>query len=79
MKKIITIAVILLFTGASLYAQNPHHKKDEHKEIRKEYKYHYYHHPYHKNRTIVLPPRAPSPPSVEIRLPSPPPPPRPPR
>jgi hypothetical protein len=79
MKKIIIIAEILLFSGASLFAQNTHHEKDEHKEIRKEYKHHYYHHPYHKNSTVVLPPHAPRPPSVNVQIPSPPPPPRPPR
>jgi hypothetical protein len=86
MKKTFTLTLILLFGGASLFAQNPHHKKDGHKEIKKEYKHH------HKNKTVVIQPIAPKPPSVVIRfpsvprppsvnvqLPSPPPPPRPPR
>ena len=79
MKKNVTIALILLFTGACLFAQNPHHDKDEHKEIRKEYRPHHYRHDYHKRRTVVLEPTAPEPPAVRIELPSPPPPPRPPR
>ena len=79
MKKKITITLILLFAGAYLFAQNPHHKKDEHKEIKKEYKHHHYRHDHHKNRTVILQPTAPNPPSVEIQLPSPPTPPRPPR
>jgi hypothetical protein len=79
MKKKITIALILLFTGASLFAQNPHHEKDKHKEIKKEYKRHHYRHDHHRNRTVIVQPAAPRPPSVEIQLPSPPPPPRPPR
>jgi len=78
MKRIIKIAVILLFSGASLFAQNPHHEKGEPKGQRKEFQHNHYHHDYYKKSTIVLPPRAPRPPSVEIRQPSPPPPPRPP-
>jgi len=38
MKKKITVILILLFAGVSLIAQDHHHDKDEHKEIRKEYK-----------------------------------------
>ena len=79
MKKKITIALILIFSVASLIAQNPHHEKDEHKEIKKEYKHRHYRHIHPENRTVILPPTAPRPPSVEIQLPSPPPPPRPPR
>jgi len=49
MKKTLTITLILLFAGASLFAQKPHHEKDEHKERQKEYKHHHYHHDYRKN------------------------------
>jgi hypothetical protein len=79
MKKKITIALILSFTCASLFAQNPHHENDGHKEIRKEYRHPHHRHDYHRRRTVVLQPTAPEPPSVRIELPSPPPPPRPPR
>jgi hypothetical protein len=95
MKKKITIALILLFAGVSLFAQKPHHKNDKHKEIKKEYKRHHNHRD--NNKTVIIQPSAPSPlsveiqvssppppppprqPSIEIQLPSPPPPPRPPR
>jgi hypothetical protein len=79
MKKKITIALLLLFTGACLFAQDPHHDKDGHREIRKEYRHHPYRHDYHRRRAVVIQPIAPEPPSVRIELPSPPPPPRPPR
>ncbi|MEI7982817.1 MAG: hypothetical protein WCI71_14285 [Bacteroidota bacterium] len=92
MKKKIIITFILLFAGASLFAQKPHHQKDEHKKIKKEYKHPYHHHDYHKSRTVILQPTAPKPllveihlpspprpPSFELRIPAPPPPPRPPR
>jgi hypothetical protein len=88
MKKTLTLTLVFLFAGASLFAQKPHHKKDGHKEIKKEYK----HHHHHKNKTVVIQPTAPrpptvtikvpsppKPPSVNIQLPSPPPPPRPPK
>ena len=88
MKNSLTLIIALLFAGASLFAQKPHHVKDGHKEIKKEYKHH--HHP--KNKTVVIQstaprppsvtiqvPSPPKPPSVNVQLPSPPPPPRPPR
>lgn len=74
MKKKITIALILLFAGVSLFAQKPHHKNDKHKEIRKEYKRHHNHRD--NNKTVIIQPSAPRPPSVEIQVSSPPPPPR---
>ena len=76
MKKSFTITVMLLFAGASLFAQKPHQAKDEHKEIKKEYKHHHYHHNNQKKRTVVIQPTGPKPPSVVIRFPSPPKPPR---
>jgi hypothetical protein len=92
MKKNITITLLLLFAGASLFAQKPHHDKDGHKEIKKEYRHPHHHKDHHKKETVIIqpaPPRPPSveiqlpspprPPSVEIQLPSPPPPPRPPK
>jgi hypothetical protein len=79
MKKTLTITLILLFAGASLFAQKPHHEKDKHKEIKKEYKHHHNHHNSHKNTTVVIQPTAPRPPSVNIQLPAPQPPPRPPK
>jgi len=72
MKKTLTLTLILLFAGASLFAQKPHHKKDGHKEIKKEYKHHHHH---HKNKTVVIQPTAPRSPSVNIQVPSPPKPP----
>jgi hypothetical protein len=92
MKKPLTLTLIVLFAGASLFAQKPHHEKDGHKEMKREYKHHPYHRDYHKHKTVVIlttAPRPPSgvirlpspprPPSVNIKLPSPPLPPRPPR
>ena len=72
MKRSLTLVIVLLFAGASLFAQKPHHEKDEHKEKQKEYKHHHYHHDYHQNRTVVIQQTAPIPPSVNIQLPSPP-------
>jgi hypothetical protein len=92
MKKSLTLTLILLFGGASLFAQKSHYEKDAHKEMKKEYKQTHHHHGYHKNTTVVIQPTtprppsvvirvpsAPRPPSVNIHLPSPPSPPRPPR
>ena len=88
MKKTLTITLILLFAGASLFAQKPHHKNYKHKEIKKEYKHPHKHYKYHKNTTVVIQPTAPRPPSVNIQVqspprppsvPTPPPPPRPPK
>jgi hypothetical protein len=89
MKKTLTITLILLFACASLFAQKPHQEKDKHQKPKKEYKHH---HDHHENKTVVIQPVAPrppsvniqvpsppKPPSVNIQLPSPPPPPRPPR
>ena len=72
MKKSLTIILILLFAGASLFAQKPYHGKDQHNKAQKEYKQHHYHHNYKKTRTVVIQPTAPRPPSVVIRVPSPP-------
>jgi hypothetical protein len=79
MKKCIPILFILLFAVASLFAQRPHHDKDEHKEIKKEYKHRHYHHDNRRVRTVIVQPSTPRPPTVEIQLPSPPRPPMPPR
>jgi hypothetical protein len=67
MKKSFTILVILLFAGASLFAQKPHHGKNHPKKAQKEYKHH---HDYRQNRTVVVVPAIPRPQSVNIQLPS---------
>jgi ABC-type nickel/cobalt efflux system permease component RcnA len=72
MKKAITFILILLFGGATLFAQHSDHEKDAHKEMKKEARRSHHHHGYHKNTTVVIQPSAPRPPSVEIRVPSPP-------
>lgn len=92
MKKSLTLILILLFGSASLFAQKSHHKKNAHKKAKKEYRQTYRHPGNHKKTKVVIQTTAPTPPSVEIRLPapprppsvnvqlpSPPPPPRPPR
>ena len=90
MKKLLTLTLVLLFAGASLFAQKPHKGKVKHKEIKREYSRHHHRHAAPKNTTVVIQATAPRPPSAVIRvpspprppsvkLPSPPPPPRPPR
>ena len=78
MKKTITVIFALLFVAVSLFAQDRHHDRGKHKEVKKEYRHHY-RHDNRRRATVVIETPVPQPPRVVIDVPAPPRPPRPPR